>query len=458
MLTYDLTQEGVALYDSLYRHIREDILSGKLKHNEKLPSKRALAENLGVSVITVENAYAQLVAEGYVAARERSGFFVEKVERHGKKQVQADGREEESGRESFRADFTANRSDENTFPFSVWAKLMRKTLLEDSEKLLKREEHAGAYELRAAVSRYLYRARGISAKPQNIVIGAGTENICSVLVQLFGRNSVFGVEDPGYDKTARIYASNDVTCRYLPLDKKGVAMKPLTESDVNILHISPTHHYPTGIVTPIGRRQELLSWAAGADNRYIIEDDYDSEFRFSGRPIPTLQSIDGEGKVVYINTFSKSLASSIRISYMILPDGLLERYTEKLGFYSCPVPSFEQYTLAKFLDGEYFERHLSRMKTLYKKRRAEIECAIERLSCKDQITVIPADSGLHFLLKVNTPLTDEQLTKRAREQNVKIACLSEYSRLHEKKYDHCLLLNYSLSRFADLSFLDKILR
>lgn len=463
MLTYDLSKRGTqALYDYLYCLIRDDILNGKLKAGEKLPSKRALAENLDVSVITVENAYMQLISEGYIYSVERSGFFVEKISKR-KKTVNpvflpAEEREEEAyKKESYKADFTYNKMSSDSFPFSVWAKLMRETLLEDREKLVSLESHAGAWELRSAISGYLYRSRGIAAPPENIVVGAGTEYICSLLVQLFGHKQIFGVEDPGYQKTAAIYASNEVKCVRLPLDKSGVNMQALEESDVNIVHITPTHHYPTGIVTPITRRQELLRWADEKEERYIVEDDYDSEFKFSGRPVPTLQSGDGNGKVVYVNTFSKSLAPTMRISYLILPDRLLRLYKEKLGFYACTVPSFEQYALAKFIDRGYFERHLSRMKTVYKKRRKAILNEIESLKYKDLLTVIPADSGLHFIIKVNTALSDEELIERAKALNIKISCLSQYSFLKEKKYDHHILLNYSGERYGDLSFLDQIL-
>lgn len=459
MLTYDLTERGkIAIYDYLYRKIRDDILSGKLKEGEKLPSKRSFAENLGVSVITVENAYAQLMAEGYISSRERSCFFVEKVLRRKENSPSANAIEKEEKPKSFKSDFTYNKMPEKSFPFSVWAKLMRETLIEEGEKSAYAESSFGAYELRSAISDYLYRSRGVNVSPENVVIGAGTEYICTMLVRLFSRDSVFGVEDPGYKKTFLIYDSNEVICRRLPMDKHGLELKALQKSDVNVLHITPTHHYPTGIVTPIGRRQEILHWADERADRFIIEDDYDSEFRFSGRPIPTLKSIDEKGKVVYINTFSKSLAPAMRISYMLLPDELLKKYKEKLGFYSCPVPAFEQYTLAKFISRGYFERHLSRMKTVYKKRREEIFDRIDNLECRDKLTVIPTDSGLHFLLKVNSDISDKELIARAKDKGVLISCLSDYSHLMEKKYSHFILINYSGINSVDLDFLDEILK
>ena len=455
MLTYKLEKKnGVALYDLLYRNIRDDILTGKLAAGEKLPSKRLLAENLGVSVITVEDAYAQLVSEGYIYPKERSGFFVEKVQQY-KPKAHTD--EQTEIEESYAVDFTSNKLYSDGFPFSVWAKLMRETLLNDCDKLIDSEPHAGAYDLRVAIVDYLYRSRGIETSPDRIIVGAGTEYMVTLLVQLLGHEYVYGMEDPGYSKTASIYRANEVTCLPLPLDEYGISMPELRESETDILHISPNHHYPTGIITPIQRRQELLAWANESERRYIIEDDYDSEFRFSGRPIPTLQSIDTTGKVIYINTFSKSLSPSIRISYMILPEGLMASYRKKLGFYASAVPGFEQHTLAKFIERGYFERHLARMKNIYKKRRNEIIEKIATLRHADRYTLIPTESGLHFLLKVETNLSDEILTKRALEKKIRISFISEYSVLDEKKYEHLLLLNYSKEKYDDLSFLDDMI-
>lgn len=459
MLTYSLKKEkGAPLYYLLYKYIKADIESGSIKGGERLPSKRRLAEDLGISVVTVENAYSQLLAEGYIYSVDRSGYYAEKDAR--KRPVYQTRRVENKARAEKKAesaaDYTDSRPSAEGFPFSVWAKLMRETLLEGAA-LLVPPENKGAAALRRAISAYLYRSRGIAAPPENIVIGAGTEYIYSLLVQLFGADKKFGVEDPGYKKTAAIYGANGAECVYLPLDGQGVNMRALEKSGVEILHITPTHHYPTGIITPIGRRREILDWAEAEQGRYIIEDDYDSEFRFAGKPIPTLQSIDGAQRVIYINTFSKSLAPSMRISYMVLPTPLLRKYEEKLGVYACAVPVFEQITLAGFIDGGYFERHLSRMRTVYKKRRAEIADGIAALKKRDCIRIIPADTGLHFLLKVHTEKTDAALKEAAGALGVKILCLSDYSVLKEKRYEHYILIDYSFCQSADLSFLDKIL-
>lgn len=454
MPIYDLEKEkGSPIYYSLYKHIKADIESGKIKGGEKLPSKRRLAEDLGISAVTVENAYYQLLAEGYIYSVSRSGYYAEKDVK--KKPAQKFSRAEKKDKAE-EPPAESEKEINGGFPFSVWARLMRETLLE-GDSLLTLKGSKGDVILRKAISAFLYRSKGIDVSADNIIIGAGTEYIYSLLVQFFGADKVFGVEDPGYKKTAAVYGANGAKCEYLSLDKQGVSMRALGESNVSVLHITPTHHYPTGIIMPIGRRREILNWADEKEGRYIIEDDYDSEFRFAGKPIPTLRSIDGGGRVIYINTFSKSLTPSMRISYMILPDSLIEEYEKKLGFYACAVPVFEQRTLAKFIDGGYFERHLNRMRTIYKKRRLEIAEKLSKLKNRDKFTIIPADTGLHFLLKADTNKTDGELKESTARAGKSLSFLSDYSRLNEAKYEHYIIINYSSAPSPDLSFLDEIL-
>ena len=211
-----------------------------------------------------------------------------------------------------------------------------------------------------------------------------------MIIQLLGREKKYALEDPGYRKIAQIYKSNNVNFEYIPLDSDGIDRKALEKSSAQVLHISPSHHFPTGIVTPISRRYELLSWASESAERYIIEDDYDSEFRFSGKPIPSLQSIDTLDKVIYINTFSKSLTSTIRISYMVLPKELMELYKKELSFYSCTVSNFEQYTLASFIQQGYFEKHINRMRNYYRAHRDRVMSAIKNHRLYDKVSIICA--------------------------------------------------------------------
>ena len=275
--------------------------------------------------------------------------------------------------------------------------------------------------------------------PRNILIGAGTDFLYNLLIQLLGRDKVFAVEEPGYRKIRRIYAAGGVRCVSALLDQEGVRPDTLEEADV--LHFSPSHHFPTGLVTPVSRRMELLSWAARGE-KWIIEDDYDTEFRLEAHPKPAMQSLDGSGRVIYMNSFSKSLAPSIRISYMILPTALMDRFQRELGFYSCTVPSFDQYTLARFLSGGYFEKHINRMRKFYRLRRERVVQMLRQCALADRLTILEQDAGLHFLLKVDTALTDAQLVGLLEEHGIRIRALSEY--FHDRPEDrHTLVVNYS---------------
>ena len=279
--------------------------------------------------------------------------------------------------------------------------------------------------------------------PEQIIVGAGTELLYHLLIQLLGRDKCYAVEDPGYSKIAAIYESNQVQVQYVGIDEAGLSAAQLRRHLAQVVHISPTHHYPTGTVMPIGRRQELLRWAAEQPERYILEDDYDSEFRFVGRPIPSLYSTDENERVVYLNTFSKTIAPSIRISYMILPPKLLERYREKLGFYACTVSGFEQYTLAKFLEQGYFERHLGRMRNRYRQKRDQVITAFLQGTLAGRVKITGQDAGLHFLAELQTSLPDDVLQHRAAEKGLRLAMLSDY--YHDKKgaRQHTLVVNYS---------------
>ena len=440
MLTYNLKKApGVPLYEALYRCIRADILTGVLKPGEKLPSKRALAANLEISKITVEGAYDQLLAEGYIRAQEKVGYFVEAVEATAPTSI-PNHNLEQTQPETFAIDLTANGC--TGFPLSVWSKLQREVMLDLGEQLLLPLPNQGLWELRCAISEHLAGFRGMQVRPENILIGAGTDFLYNLLIQLLGRDKVYAVEEPGYDKIRKIYRANEVACIGAPMDPWGVCPEALQHA--HVLHISPSHHFPTGLITPVGRRQELLEWASSAHGRYIIEDDYDSEFRFDAHPMPTMASLDRAGRVIYMNTFSKSLASSIRISYMVLPEALTERFQSNLGFYSCTVPSFEQYALARFLHRGYFEKHINRMRKAYRARRNQVVSALQESPFASALTILEQNAGLHFLLKVQTDLDDEALVSLCRENGIRIRCLSSYYHGPVPEEDlHCLVVNYS---------------
>ena len=443
MLTYPLTKTGgVSLYEQLYRCIKDDILAGRLTAEEKLPSKRALAAHLEVSVITVKNAYEQLMAEGYICGREKRGYYVSPVQRPLAAQQTAGGLPP-LPEPSWEMDLVTNSIAAEDFPFTVWARLMRQTILEQGTGLLYAMPPQGAPELRRAIAAYLRQFRGMAVDAGQIIIGAGTELLYSMLVQLLGRDKRYAVEDPGYGKIARIYRSNQAEVSYIPLDSGGLSVAALEGAGADVVHISPSHHYPTGLVMPIARRQELLHWAEQGPDRFILEDDYDSEFRFVGRPIPTLFSVDEGGRVIYLNTFSKTIAPSIRISYMVLPRRLLAAFREKLGFYACTVSGFEQYTLARFMAEGYYEKHLNRMRKRYHQKRDAVIACIRSGPLAHRVRITEEDAGLHFLMTLDTALPDGALRRLAEERGLRLAMLSEYYRDRAAAPPHVLVVNYS---------------
>ena len=450
MLTYELKKApGQPLYESLYRCLRQDILDGKLACGEKLPSKRALAENLKVSRITVENAYEQLASEGYLRTEERVGYFVEDVVRRKPARVvtlQQDAAEEKL------LDLTANGPAR--FPFSVWNRLQLEVMREETGRLLQSGPHAGCLQLRHAIAGQLWDFRGMAVDPENIVIGAGMDFLCNLLIQLLGRDRIYAVEDPGYDKIRRIYDAAGVQRITVPMDGEGVLPEGLGRAEV--LHISPSHHFPTGITTSKKRRDALLCWAQQTGG-YIIEDDYDSEFRFRSHPMPALQTMDRQGRVIYMNSFSKTLAPSIRVSYMVLPERLMEKFRQELGFYSCTVSGFEQYTLARFLSGGHFEKHINRMRKFYKSRRDRVLTALEKCPCAHRFTVMEENAGLHFLLKVDTDLPEDQLTERFLTAGIRVRTLdSYYAGKPPADRERILVVNYSGLEEALLNKLENL--
>ena len=443
MLTYELKKApGLPLYEALYRCIRDDILSGKLSPNEKLPSKRALCANLKVSKITVEGAYEQLLDQGYIRSQEKVGYFVEAIDRV--EATTAPDRPEETPQQAL-IDLTANGPA--SFPFSVWSRLQREVMLDLGEQLLLPLHSQGLPQLRRAIAGHLAQFRGMQVDPENILIGAGTDFLYNLLIQLLGRDKLYAVEEPGYDKIRKIYAAGGAACVGATLDSHGV--NPDHLGGAQVLHISPSHHFPTGLVTPVSRRAELLNWAK-ACNGYIIEDDYDSEFRFDAHPMPAMQSMDSGGRVIYMNSFSKTLAPSIRISYMVLPSELMQRFQRELGFYGCTVPSFEQYTLARFLSRGHFEKHINRMRKFYRSRRNRVIAMLKNCPFAHRLTILEQDAGLHFLLKIDTALTDRELTDTLLASGIRVHALSHY---YHETGDHTrtLVINYALAGEEELA-------
>ncbi|WP_369525281.1 PLP-dependent aminotransferase family protein [Parvibacter caecicola] len=483
MLTYQLDrQAGDPLYAQLYRGVRNDIESGALLAGQRLPSKRSLANHLGLSVITVEGAYAQLVAEGYIEARPRCGFFVcaggesgilrcrestahgggvggaSKLRRHcaeGGVAFAGEGRNEPCDEVSFPidagigraenrlgagtenrfgtgavlndittigacpsavekqacangellADLTGAAAPAGLFPYAAWARTMRRMLSDGSEEaLLSSGDGRGTWQLRRAIANHLRGFRGMEVNPEQIVIGSGAQTLYGLLVQLLGRQRVFAIENPGYPRLARIYESNDVPLRFVGLDEKGPLPDSLAATGASVFHCMPSHQFPTGVTTAVARRRQLLEWAAAPApdglRRYLIEDDFDCEFRMSGRPVPPLQALDEAESVIYANTFTKTLGAAFRIGYMVLPPHLTEQFRRRLGFYACTVGALEQLTLARFIESGEYERHVNRQRAHFRKLQHAFAAALAEADGVGRLRLVNLGVGLHFVMEV----------------------------------------------------------
>ncbi len=456
MLSYNLSDVKGPLYKAVCQFIIDDIRQGKLKANEKLPSKRALAKNLGISTISVENAYDQLMSEGYVYSVPKSGYFVSEIESIAKKKVlsvHSVTKDNDNTPDFF--DFSSNRIENINFPFSIWAKLIRETISKKETELLEVSPCSGVMELRKAIANHLESFRGMTVNPEQIIVGAGTEYLYGLLIKLLGNDKYYCIENPGYKKLKQIYESNNVQCIPVDMDEKGLSVERLRKTKCQIAHISPTHHFPTGICMPVSRRYEMLAWANESETNYIIEDDYDSEFRLKGKPVPPLFCMDVLGKVIYMNTFSKSLTSTIRISYMILPEKLAELFYEKLAFYSCTVSTFEQYTLASFISQGFFEKHINRMRLHYGRKRARVIEIIKKYFTEDECRIIENDSGLHFILEFNMSMSDIAFKELLKSNNILISSVTDFKMNEEISDTHQFILNYSN---IDVDRLDSVMK
>jgi len=340
-------------YFEIYKDIKNKIFSGEYASGEKLPSKRVTADRYGCSVITVETAYGMLADEGYIVSRERSGYFVCEIDtnRVGEKKehIVFDYLEE-----------NPSCAEKGDFEYSLWFKTIRKVIAEKGERLFVKSPNMGCGVLRNAIADYLYRYRGMVAKPQNIIIGSGAEQLYETVVKILGRDKVYGIENPSYSRIEAVYKGTGASIQKLKMGTDGIESDALKNSSIDVLHVTPFKSFPTDVTTSILKKYEYLKWAN--DKNYIVEDDFNSEFFKPGHPVETLYSIDNSGRIIYINTFSKSLSPAMRIGYMILPEELLDIYKEKLGQFSCSVPVLDQYVLAEYISSGNFERHLNRMR------------------------------------------------------------------------------------------------
>lgn len=458
------------LYQQLYDSLAAQIRSGRLRPGDKLPGKRSLAGQLAVAVNTVDTAYQMLVAEGYLEARPKSGFFVleytdlfhpgagaERPLPAGPSKAPPAGTEKAApDRPAF--DLSTGAVDTALFPFRTWGRI-QKELLYARPELLYHGHRQGDGDLRRAIAEYLHAYRGVVCSPEQLVVGAGVEYLLGLLAQLL-RGGIAAIENPGYDRSRTILQNNGVPCRCVAIDQSGLALEGLERSGANLCYVTPSHHFPTGVTMPAGRRAQLLHWAAQSPGRYILEDDYDAEFRFDMRPLPSLQALAGpRGPVVYLCTFSKSLAPSIRIACMVLPPELLERYRATFGSYANTVSRFEQQTLCRFLTEGYFTRHLARMRNAYKARMEALAAALEEALGRDRIRLQGRHTGLHLLLTLDGDISEEQMVRSAAAQGVRLKGLSDY---YMERREDCpgstVVLGYASLRNEDIPALAQALR
>lgn len=448
MRTYDFENITIPLYEHIYKCIKEDIINGVFPAGEKLPSKRSFAENNGVSTITVQNAYEQLISEGYIFSIPKKGYYVADIRKNNipeniKKEDISSAIDLPQNGNNIEIDLSNNFTNPEMFPFSVWSKIMRRLLAEKQESLMTTVDIGGVGELRNAIAQHLKSFKGMTVDPRQIIIGAGTEYLYGLLIQLLGNDKTYCIENPGYGKLPQIYNLHKVNCCLGNIDNNGIMVEELIRNNAQIAHISPAHHFPTGITMSAPRRYEILEWANKAEDRYIIEDDYDSEFRQNGKPIPPMQSMDRNEKVIYMNTFSKSLTPTIRISYMVLPVHLINEFYKKLGFYNCTVSTFGQYALAEFIAEGYFEKHINRMRLYYRKKQQEIINIIRNSEIKDRCIIVDNSSGLHFLLELKTAHKDKYIAEKLMEHGISFKALSDYYLDKKERNLHAFLLNYS---------------
>ena len=448
------------LYEQIYQYIKDEIRRGNIRPEKQLPSSRELAKSLKVSRSTTQLAYEQLVSEGYLEAVPRKGYFAASLDgifppvarsaatvRSDQKIKLSAGTEQENARrqlfrDEFEVDFSPRGIDLEGFPYATWRKISRSVLKEEDRELFLKGEPQGDLILREAIRDYLHAARGVNCDASQIIIGAGNEYLLMLLSQLIGRDAVIAMENPTYRQAYRVLSGVGHKVMPVGIDKNGFCVKELNGQDVQAAYVMPSHQFPTGIVMPVRRRQELLSWAGEEPGRYLIEDDYDSEFRYKGKPIPALQGMDQNGRVIYMGTFSKAIAPAIRVGYMVLPESLLSVYLEKGRFYSSTVSRVDQRILANFISGGYFERHLNRMREIYKGKHDVLLGELKPLEKRFEIT--GEFAGLHVLLKDKKKETEQSLLEKAAKNRVRVYELSGfYMEEAQAKETSTIVLGYA---------------
>ena len=444
MLTIPISQDNkVPMYEQIYDYIKREILSGHLKAGEKLPSTRQLSGHLCVSRNTIDMAYDQLISEGYIDSYPKRGYYVNDIHwnmeaplhrflpteqsANGVNSIKQPTKAKYSGNltaaNRYTYDFSPFAIDLEHFPYHTWQKLL-KTSLKERQDLFLLGPNQGDLSFRKALQTYLRRSRGVLCEPEQIIIGAGADYLLQLLCQIFEKDSIIALENPTYMRAYRIFQGFSYKTVPIELDDSGISVSELVTKRAKIAYVTPSHQYPLGIIMPIKRRKELLSWANESTDRYIIEDDHDSEFRFKGKPIPSLQSIDPLGRVIYMGTFSRSIAPAIRIAYMVLPTALLQKYQQLLPHYSSTVSRIDQAIMTEFLTEGYFERHLNRMRTLYKTKHDVMLSALRQFG--KHITLLGEQAGLHLAVRFHVSIDESTILSLAFNEGIRLYPLSKH--------------------------------
>ena len=419
------SQSGIPLYEQIYQYIKEEIRQGKLAAGSRLPSTRVLAQNLRLSRSTTQMAYDQLLSEGYIESLPCKGYFICKIEELVEMRQKGNRpfvERRDPGRSRYEVDFSPRGIDLDSFPFNTWRKISRNTLVDDNKEMFAVGDPQGERSLRTAIGEYLHLARGVDCRPEQILIGAGSEYLLMLLSQILGSGRRIAMENPTYKQAYKVLKGEGYPVVPVEMDRHGMDVGRLMESGADVAYVMPSHQYPTGIVMPVKRRQELLGWAYGGPDRYLIEDDYDSEFRYKGKPIPALQGLDRGGRVIYMGTFSKSIAPAIRVGFMVLPEHLLEIYRERAGFYLSTVSRIDQNILYQFITQGYYERHLNRMRAVYKGKHDALLAGLKEL--EDRFSIKGEYAGLHVLLTHRRGIPEKELVEQAAAFGVKVYGMS----------------------------------
>lgn len=429
-LLIDKQRDNNFIYQQIYEGIKDNILNGKLKAHEKLPSKRALAEGLDVSINSVKIGYEQLLAEGYIYTQERKGYFVENITEFvqqysgGTDKLPEDLREKPVRRDGWLS-LSHMASDISYFPFKEWLKCQEKAIKSYTRELSEMTYSQGPYEVRETICRMIAISRGVNCEPEQIVIGAGTQLLVDQLMECMNHNSVIALENPGYARFYELLKKMNFAVEPISLDDQGIKLADVEATNANIVFVTPSHQFPTGKIMPISRRIELLNWAAKGNDRYIVEDDYDSEFKYETDNIPSLQSLDRNQRVIYMGTFSKTVLPGLRISYMVLPPELLRKYRQYYTNFIQYSNSLMLYTLHYFIESGNYAKHVKKMNHHYETRRKLLITELnKRFSHKIEVDAVPA--GLHFLAHVHSEKSYQDIDERAVKEKLEIYSMKRF--------------------------------